>query len=83
MNYNEIQVYVWDRMTDFVLDTIEKRDKYVIKSYIKYYIDRRMSDERKGKDAARRINLKSVMAENYPKIAKVVSKLPAKAVKYL
>lgn len=82
-NYNEKQVYVWNRMTDFALDTIEKRDKDVIKSYIKYYIDRRMSDERKGKDAARRINLKSVMAENYPKIAKVVSKLPEKAVKYL
>lgn len=82
-NYNEKQVYVWNRMTDFALDTIEKRDKDVIKSYIKYYIDRRMSDERKGKDAARRINLKSVMGENYPKIAKVVSKLPEKAVKYL
>lgn len=82
-NYNEKQVYVWNRMTDFALETIEKQSKDDIKGAIKYYVDRRISDEKKQRDSARRINLQSIASDTYPKIAKVVSKLPEKVSKYL
>lgn len=81
--YNEAQLAVWNLMTAFALETIEKQDKKHISELLKYYASRRMNDERKQRDAARRISIATVNAEEYPRIAKVVSKTPDKIAKYL
>jgi hypothetical protein len=73
-NFNDKQQAIWNLMTKFALETIESQDKKHIGELIEYFASRRMKDERNNRDAARRISLTSIDAEQYPKTAKVVSK---------
>ncbi|MNP72711.1 hypothetical protein D3C76_1693200 [compost metagenome] len=65
-------------MTTFALDTIEKKDKADVKDILESYVDRRIRDEKKGRDRPRRIQFEAVNEEDYPKIRKAVSKLKEK-----
>lgn len=82
-NYNEKQLAVWNLMTDFALETIEKQDKKHVGELLKYYAQRRSRDAEKGRDSARRISIATVNAEQYPKIAKTIDKMNDKVKKYL
>lgn len=82
-NYNEKQLAVWNLMTDFALETIEKQDKKHVGELLKYYAQRRSRDAEKGRDSARRISIATVNAEQYPKIAKAIEKMHDKVKKYL
>lgn len=81
----EDQLTVWNNLTVFALETIEAEDKDHVVELVEYYIQRRNKDDKKQRDAARRISLTSVQAEDYKRIAKVVSKLAKdqKVAKYL
>lgn len=81
--YNENQLFIWNRMTDFALETIEKQDKKHIAELLKYYAERRRSDDRNKRDSARRIVLTTIPDDIYPKIHKVVNKMDGKYTKYL
>lgn len=74
-NLNERQTAMWNLMTKFALETIEAQDKEHITELIEYYVRRRHNDFKKKRDAARRIQLTSVNAEDYPRLAKRVSKM--------
>lgn len=74
-NFNEKQQAIWNLMTNFALDTIESQDKKHIGELIEYYVSRRKRDAKNDRDSARRISLSSIDAEQYPKTAKVISKL--------
>ena len=73
-NFNEQQTALWNLMTNFALELIEGESKKHIRELIEYYCTRRRADANKNRDAARRINLLYVDAEQYPKIAKAVAK---------
>ena len=81
----EDQLTVWNNLTVFALETIEAEEKAHVVELVEYYIQRRNKDDKKGRDAARRISLTSVQAEDYKRIAKVVQKLAKdnKVAKYL
>lgn len=82
--YNESQTAVWNLMTQFAVDVIESQDKKHVYELVKYYIDRRRRDDQHQRDAARRISLAGLPAEDYPRIAKAVSKFKnGKLNKYL
>lgn len=72
---NEDQLTVWNNLTTFALDTIEAEEKGHVVELVEYYIQRRNKDDKKGRDAARRISLASVQADDYKRIAKVVQKM--------
>lgn len=74
-NLNERQQAIWNLMTNFAMTIIESQDKKHIGELIEYYVNRRKRDAKNDRDAARRISLTSVDAEQYPKTAKVISKL--------
>ena len=76
--FNEEQQRVWNLMTTFALEVIEKQDKDHVKELIEYYISRRAADQKRDRDAARRIQLTTLDPESYPKISKVVAKLTKK-----
>ena len=80
-NMDEKQVAVWNLMTTFALEVIESQKKDHIIELIAEYCRRRFNDTKRQNDAARRIVLKSVNAEDYPKTAKVVAKM-SKSNKY-
>lgn len=82
-NYNDKQMALWNIMTAFALETIEKQEKKHIAELLRYYAQRRANDDRKQRDAARRVSLVGINAEEYPRIAKVVAKMPEKVTKYL
>lgn len=70
---------VWNALTIFALSEIEGFNKKVIKELVKYYGDRRMNDDKKGRDQARRIVLsQNIDKEAFPKLSKVVEKLSDK-----
>lgn len=72
---NEQQQAVWNIMTDFALSVIEKEDKKHVVELLEYYVERRINDSKRNKDAQRRIQIASVVEEDYPKITKAVKKL--------
>lgn len=74
-NFNERQQAIWNLMTNFALDVIESQDKKHIAELIEYYVSRRKRDARNERDAARRISLTAIDAEQYPKTSKVISKM--------
>ena len=74
-NFNDKQQALWNLMTQFALDTIEAQEKKHIVELLELYVSRRKFDANKDRDVARRIDLTSIDAEQYPKIAKAVSKL--------
>ena len=70
---------VWNALTAFALSEIESFDKKVIKDMVKYYAARRLADDKKGRDQARRIILsQNIDKETFPKLSKVVEKLSDK-----
>lgn len=71
---DEAQIKMWNLMTDFALNTIENQKKKHIAELVEYYCKRREADAKKERDSARRINLNTINAEQYPKFAKVVAK---------
>ena len=73
-NFNENQTAVWNLLTDFALEVIEKQDKEHIVELVEYYCNRRKSDSERNRDSARRISLNNIDAEKYPKTAKRVEK---------
>lgn len=73
-NLNEKQQAVWNLMTQFALETIESQDKKHITELVTEYVRRRKNDAKREKDGARRISLTTVDAEQYPKLAKAISK---------
>lgn len=74
-NFNEKQQAIWNLMTTFALDVIEKQDKKHIIELLEYFVSRRKKDIGTNRDSARRISLLSIDSEQYPKTAKAVSKL--------
>lgn len=86
-NFNDQQTALWNLMTTFACEFIEKEDKGHIYELVKYYCRRRHNDFKNNRDGARRINLGYVEAEQYPKFAKVIEKFKKKekenVVKYL
>ncbi|MMZ42352.1 hypothetical protein D1872_38730 [compost metagenome] len=76
--FTDEQKVVWGQLTTFALDTIEKKDKADVKDILESYVDRRIRDEKKGRDRPRRIQFEAVNEEDYPKIRKAVSKLKEK-----
>jgi hypothetical protein len=73
-NFNENQTAVWNMLTDFALDVIEKQDKEHIVELVEYYCNRRKSDSERNRDSARRISLNNIDVEKYPKTAKRIAK---------
>lgn len=73
-NFNEKQTAMWNLMTSFALEEIEKQDKEHIVELLEYYCSRRKRDADNGRDGARRINLSSVPETDYPRIAKGIKK---------
>ena len=82
-NYNEKQLAIWNLLTDFALQTIEKQDKKHVVQLLEYYCKKRFADEKNGRDGARRYVLATLPEDDYKKIVKAASKLPTKLVKYL
>lgn len=77
-SFNENQLAIWNALTNFALDTIEKNKKKEIKELIEYYVVRRAKDAEKGRDSARRIQFAQISEEEYPKIYTVYEKLSEK-----
>lgn len=69
-NFTENQLKMWNVATNFALNLLEKSDKSEIERSIKYY--NKIVTKFPG---ARRIELSTLLEEDYPKIIKVVSKL--------
>ena len=82
-NYNETQLNVWNKLTDFALETLEKQKKGHILELLKFYAKRRMMDEKNKKDAARRMVLVTLPDDVYPNINKALKKLNERTLKYL
>jgi hypothetical protein len=82
-NYNDSQLAIWNLMTRFALETIEKQEKKHIHQLIKLYVTRRKNDARNNKDAARRVNMLSGLSADYKNINKIVGKLSDEDKKYL
>lgn len=79
--FNENQISVWNGLTAFALEYLEKQakdDKDGVRDALKSYTDRREFESNKGRDSARRINLQSLTEEDYPKLAKIISKVADK-----
>lgn len=74
-NMNEKQIEIWNLMTTFALEVIESQKKAHIIELLEYYCRRRFNDSKKQNDAARRIQLKSLNAEQYPATSKAVNKM--------
>lgn len=74
-NMNEKQIEIWNLMTTFALEVIESQKKGHIIELLEYYCRRRFNDTKKQNDAARRIQLKSINAEQYPVTSKAVNKM--------
>ena len=81
----EDQLTVWNNLTVFALETIEGEEKKHVVELVEYYIERRVKDDKKQRDAARRIALTSVQEDDYKRLAKVVAKMAKdqKVAKYL
>lgn len=77
-NFNENQLAIWNTLTNFALDTIEKNKKKEIKELIEYYVVRRAKDAQKGRDSARRIQFAQISEEECPKIYTVYEQLAEK-----
>lgn len=74
-DFNERQLKVYNIITRFALKVIEKSGKETCKDVLAEYARRRNKDIADGRDVARRVQLTQLDAEEYPKIAKVVSKI--------
>ena len=77
-NFNENQITLWNLITDFALEYINKQDKEHIIELIEYYCGRRKSDAERNRDSARRISMAHIDAERYPALAKSISKFSKK-----
>lgn len=86
-NFNEKQISMWNLMSAFALDYINKEDKDHIIELLEYYCGRRQKDDKNGRDAARRINKSMITEDEYPRLAKAIAKFERKGkdslVKYL
>ena len=73
--FNEKQKSMFSAITTWVFDELEKFDKDDIRKILNNYVQARKKDGKIGKDENRRYRLKDVPSEQYPKIAKIVSKM--------
>ena len=73
-NFNEAQTAIWNLMTNFALEFINREEKEHITELIEYYCARRRSEANKNRDASRRISMTALDAETYPRFAKAVAK---------
>jgi hypothetical protein len=74
-NFNENQMAVWNLVTNFALEVLEKNEKKELKELVEYYITRRAKDAEKQRDSARRLQFAQISEEDYPKLHKVAAKL--------
>lgn len=72
---NEKQQVVWNMLTTFALETIEKQEKKHIKELLEYYCAKRAQDEKRQRDGARRIQFSAFSPEEYPTLSKVAKKM--------
>lgn len=77
-NFNENQLAIWNLLTNFALQTIEKNDKAEVREVLEFFASTRIKDATKERDAARRIQFASISEEDYPKIHKAFGKLSRK-----
>lgn len=69
-NFKANQTALWNVMTTFALETIEKQDKEHIVELLEYYCELRKKNAQNNRDGARRIQLAEINVEEYPRIAK-------------
>jgi hypothetical protein len=74
-NFNESQKSVWNLMTNFALETLEKNKKKELKELVAYYVVRRAKDAKRDRDSARRIQFAQISEEDYPRLHAVAEKL--------
>lgn len=78
-NFNESQMAVWNHLTEFALTTLEdNKKKEIAELIVERYVGLRESEDKKGRDSARRIQFSSISEENYPKVIEVTSNLAEK-----
>lgn len=77
-SFNQEQLAIWNTITDFALETLEKKKKKELKSVLEFYISRRKFDVEKDRDSARRTPLLGIVPEDYPKLSEVISTLAEK-----
>lgn len=74
-NFNDGQKALFNKITNWALEDIEKHKTSDVERIIRTYINRRMEDAKNNKDSNRRIYLSSVSETEYPKIFKVINSL--------
>jgi hypothetical protein len=77
-NFNDGQIAIWNVLTNFALDVIEKQKKSVVRELVEYFVSRRAKDAEKDRDSARRIQFTNISEEDYPKLTTVYAKLSEK-----
>ena len=74
-DFTEGQRALYNKITTWCLDTMEKYSKAAIERILRSYIHIRQNDERNHRDANRRVYLSTISEEDYPRIASVVKVL--------
>lgn len=73
-NNNESQIRLWNNVTTFALNTLEKADKEDLKERLAFYYRTCNKAKERGNNIARRIEL-TTLGEDYPSINKALCKL--------
>lgn len=75
VNLDDKQKEFFNKVTDWVFNTMEEMDKNEIKQILVSYFNTRKSDKTKNKDSNRRFFLSSLPENEFPNITKVIAKL--------
>ena len=75
VNLDDKQKEFFNKVTDWVFNTMEEMDKNEIKQILVSYFNTRKSDKAKNKDSNRRFFLSSLPENEFPNITKVIAKL--------
>lgn len=79
--YNQQQVFMWNRVADIAIEIIEtcgKKDKKEAVSILQQYATFRAADDKNGRDGSRHVNIMSLPCENFPNIFKAAKKVADK-----
>jgi hypothetical protein len=76
---NDSQMKLYSGITNWVFSTLESLNRDEIEAILKSYISARRKDDANGNDGPRRFVITSLIANDYPNITKVVTKLKSEA----
>lgn len=72
---NKTQQSLWNLLTEFSLEVIEKMDKDERKEALQSFCSRRFNDSKRDTDSARRISFLTISEEFYPKTTALAKKM--------